>query len=125
MRLTLALKWLLFPTVLAACGPTVLSTSRLATSADYAAWIEVRDVQPDALDDSYNRLELWGINRSSRAVCVGNRAGSSPWRTWMLQPNAEVRLSVIGQYMPEGENALLDTSDPSFCNGSYIERNRQ
>ncbi len=125
MRLTVALISLLAPTFLVACGPTILSTSRLVSSADYSAWTEVRDVQPDALDDSYNRLELWGVNRGSRAVCVGNRNGSMPWRTWILQPNTEVRLSVVGQYMPEGENAILDTSDPALCNGSYIERNRQ
>ena len=88
-----------------ACGPTVISSEVTSRLADPPAWVEIREVQPDALD-SWTTQELWGVNRSDEPVCAGYRSSGMSWSSFIVPPRTEIRLLGLGNGEISGETGL-------------------
>lgn len=104
---------------LAACGTMTVESRQVASLSDGSAYAEVRTVRdPMYMTDSINdTLELWGVNRSSGAVCIGHRSSYGSWSTFTLAPGQTRRLLALGQ-SAQGQVGIARTT--GGCDASHF-----
>jgi hypothetical protein len=105
-RLALLFALAALTTVMAACGPTIVSSEILSSLDDPPARVELRRVQPDPLDD-WSTQEMWGVNSGDEAVCAGVRAGGLSWVSYLLAPRSERRLVGLGNGSISGQTTIV------------------
>jgi hypothetical protein len=105
--------------LLAACGPTVVSSEIAASITDPNARIELRTVQPDALD-GWTTNELWGVNLSDEPVCGGYREQGLSWSSFLLAPRSERRLLGLGNGDIGGTTRIKAMRNGEGCTDSYV-----